>query len=286
MPEPSLDTGPQTSTEKFIKLNMVGLMWSFIIVGALFFIIPDGVAGFLNSVGSALGDFEDAPMIGFRLWLSLGTAYMVLVSILAYMIQKDLRGNRNLLLVLAAGKATSSITCLHFYIFSADAFGYLLNFLVDGSIALMCIAFYRMLDPIKLESTGEEALAEGTKARTVLKSVLSVLVQEEEQTLDARLAEFLVRIDTRVPAALVPVLYIIEYGPYLWGPARCRFTRLSPQEQESYIEGFLKSSFYPRYMVLYPIRFLATLVFYDVEGNAVELGYELPELDRSNVGSF
>jgi len=160
MSETGQARGPETGTEKFIKMNMAMLMWSFIVVGALFFIIPDGVAGFLNSAGSALGDFEEAPLTGFRLWLSLGTAYMVLVSILAYLIKKDLRGNRDLLLVLAAGKATSSLTCLYFYIFSADAFGYLLNFLVDGSIALMCISFYRMLDPMRLEVTGEEVPSE------------------------------------------------------------------------------------------------------------------------------
>lgn len=126
----------QPGLDRLVRLNIIALMWAFIIVGALFFLVPDGVVAFTNRVGSWMGDFSEAPPTGFRLWLSLGTAYMVLVSLLAYLIQRDVHGNRSLLLVLAAGKLTSSITCLLFYLFSLDAFGYLLNFLVDGSSVL------------------------------------------------------------------------------------------------------------------------------------------------------
>ena len=108
--------------ERLIQLNVIGLMWTFIVVGALFFLIPDSVVAFTNAVGRMLGDFSEGPVTGFRLWLSLGTSYMVLVSALAYLIQKDLHGNRRLILVLAAGKGASSRTSLFFYIFSLDAF--------------------------------------------------------------------------------------------------------------------------------------------------------------------
>ena len=46
--------------------------------------------------------------------------------------QADVVRYRPLLLVLAAGKAASSLTSLGFYLFDDDVFAYLLNFLVDG----------------------------------------------------------------------------------------------------------------------------------------------------------
>jgi hypothetical protein len=43
------------------------------------------------------------------------------------------------LLVLAAGKAASSLAALGFYVFDDDVFIYFLNFLVDGSLVLTAV---------------------------------------------------------------------------------------------------------------------------------------------------
>jgi hypothetical protein len=46
---------------------------------------------------------------------------------------------RPLLLVLAAGKAASSLASLGFYLFDLDVFAWLVNFVVDGSLVLLAL---------------------------------------------------------------------------------------------------------------------------------------------------
>ena len=57
---------------------------------------------------------------------------MVVITGICLVVQADVVRYRPLLLVLAAGKAASSLTALGFYLFDDDVFIYLLNFLVDG----------------------------------------------------------------------------------------------------------------------------------------------------------
>ena len=53
--------------------------------------------------------------------------------------QADVVRYRPLLLLLAAGKTASSLGSLGFFLFDEDVFAYLLNFLVDGSLALLAL---------------------------------------------------------------------------------------------------------------------------------------------------
>ena len=65
---------------------------------------------------------------------------MVVITGICLVVQTDVVRYRPLLLVLAAGKAASSLAALGFYLFDQDVFIYLLNFLVDGflvAVALM-----------------------------------------------------------------------------------------------------------------------------------------------------
>ena len=59
---------------------------------------------------------------------------MVVITGICLVAQADVVRYRPLLLVLAVGKAASSLTSLGFYLFDEDVFAYLLNFLVDGSL--------------------------------------------------------------------------------------------------------------------------------------------------------
>lgn len=74
-----------------------------------------------------------------RFWQALGFAYMVVITGLAVVIQADVVRYRPLLLVLAAGKAASSLGSLAYYAFEQDLFVLLLNFLVDGFLALAAL---------------------------------------------------------------------------------------------------------------------------------------------------
>ena len=66
-------------------------------------------------------------------WLSLGFAYMVVITALAWIASTDVVRHRPMLLALAAGKAASSITSFVFFL-QDDVFVYLLNGIVDGSL--------------------------------------------------------------------------------------------------------------------------------------------------------
>jgi hypothetical protein len=127
------------TAEKFVVLSLRLLAASFAIVGILFIAVPDGVLDTISDLGDSLGDFTRAPETEEQLWLALGFAYMVVITGICLVAQADVLRFRPLLLVLAAGKTASSLGSLGFYLFDQDVFIYLLNFLVDGFLALLAL---------------------------------------------------------------------------------------------------------------------------------------------------
>jgi hypothetical protein len=120
--------------ERFVAFNLRLLAASFALVGLLFIVAPDGTLSALDDFGDwlPLGGFEPAPETAEQLWLALGFAYMTVITGICLVVATDVVRYRPLLLVLAAGKAASSLAALGFYLFDTDVFAYLLNFLVDG----------------------------------------------------------------------------------------------------------------------------------------------------------
>lgn len=127
------------AAERFVVLSLRLLAASFALVGLLFIAMPDGTLGTLSDLGDAIGGFAEAPETTQQLWLALGFAYMVVITGICLVVQADVVRYRPLLLVLAAGKAASSLASLGFYLFDEDVFAYLLNFLVDGFLALAAL---------------------------------------------------------------------------------------------------------------------------------------------------
>ncbi|HEX8690699.1 MAG TPA: hypothetical protein VF729_10705 [Solirubrobacterales bacterium] len=125
--------------ERFVVLNLRLLAASFATVGLLFIAVPNGVLDTISDLGDSLGDFARAPHGEEQLWLALGFAYMVVITGICLLAQADVVRYRPLLLVLAAGKTASSLGSLGFYLFDQDVFAYLLNFLVDGFLALAAL---------------------------------------------------------------------------------------------------------------------------------------------------
>jgi hypothetical protein len=125
--------------EKFVVANLRLLAASFAVVGFLFIAFPDGVLDVISDLGDEIGDFTRAPETEERFWLALAFAYMVVIAGICLVAQADVVRYRPLLLVLAAGKAASSLAALGFYLFDSDVFIYLLNFLVDGYLALLAL---------------------------------------------------------------------------------------------------------------------------------------------------
>ena len=128
--------------ERFVVLNLRLLAASFAVVGILFISVPDGVLDVISDVGDAIGDFPRAPETTEMLWLGLGFAYMVVITGICVVVQLDVVRYRPLLLVLAAGKAASSLAALGFFAFDEDVFIYLLNFLVDGFLAAAALLLW------------------------------------------------------------------------------------------------------------------------------------------------
>lgn len=122
------------------------LGWAFLITGALFFFFPDGTISFLNGLGKGFG-LPPAPFVTHRFWLSLGTAYMVLVTALSFLISRNPGQRRDLMLLLALGKGTSSLTSLWFFLSHNPYFVYLANFFVDLSLMFLALLTYRLTNP-------------------------------------------------------------------------------------------------------------------------------------------
>jgi nitric oxide reductase large subunit len=124
------------AAERFVVLNLRLLAATFAVVGILFIAVPNGVGDVISDVGEWFGNDTRAPQTQQQLWLALAFAYMVVIAGICLLAQTDVVRYRALLLVLAAGKTASSLAALGFFAFDEPVFIYLLNFLVDGFLAL------------------------------------------------------------------------------------------------------------------------------------------------------
>jgi hypothetical protein len=69
---------------------------------------------------------------------------MVMITGICLIVQLDVVRYRPLLLVLAAGKAASSLAAFGFFVFDQDVFIYLLNFLVDGFLVGVALLLWSL----------------------------------------------------------------------------------------------------------------------------------------------
>lgn len=132
--------------ERFVAFGLRLLAACFAVTGLLFIAAPDGTLSVLDDLGEwlPLGGFAPAPETAEQLWLGLGFAYMVVITGICLVVATDVVRYRPLLLVLAAGKAASSLAALGFYLFDADVFPYLLNFLVDGFLVGVALGLWSL----------------------------------------------------------------------------------------------------------------------------------------------
>ncbi len=134
--------------ESFVVLGLRVLALSFAVVGILFIAVPNGVLDVISDLGDDLGGFSRAPHGTEQLWLALGFSYMVVITGICLIAQSDVVRYRPLVALLAVGKTASSLASLGFYLFDDDVFAYLLNFLVDGSLALLALWLWSLIGRI------------------------------------------------------------------------------------------------------------------------------------------
>ena len=125
--------------ERVVIVTMRLLALAFAVTGILFIATPDGVIEAIDDAGAWVGDFSPGAGSEQKLWLGLAFAYMVVITGIALVIQADVVRFRPLLLVLAAGKAASSLAAGAFFLLDEDVFVYLLNFLVDGTLVAVAL---------------------------------------------------------------------------------------------------------------------------------------------------
>ncbi len=137
-----------TSKQKNYRLLMTLLFWTFLIVGLMFYFIPNPIINVFNIISGKIGYFQPLPQNIEKFYLNLAVAYMACVTAIAYMISKNVLKNLNLTPVLIVGKTTSSLISLVSFILYQKSLLYLSNFVIDGSIVLIVLVLYM---PVKKE---------------------------------------------------------------------------------------------------------------------------------------
>jgi hypothetical protein len=135
--------------ERVAVLSLRALALCFAVVGILFIATPNGVLGRIDDVGNWIGSFRTAPRSDEKLWLGLAFGYMTVITGIALLVSTGVGRYRPFLLVLAAGKAASSLAAGAFFVFDDDVFIYLLNFLVDGSLVLIVLGLWAISAPLE-----------------------------------------------------------------------------------------------------------------------------------------
>lgn len=275
--------------DRFAILTLRLLAASFAVVGTLFFLAPDATLASLDRTGALFGSFPPTPATGARLWLSLAVAYMLLVTIFAWMAQRDLAAARPYLALLVAGKAASSLAALHAYGSVSPAFPYLANFVVDGAIAVGVAAIWLAAPRLAAAAAAPHARRTPSfshgEAR-ILRSVLEALAPPgaalTEQTAGPSAAA---RIEDYVRAAgglgaLRALLHVLELSPFVLPPVWLRrFSKLTLDDRVRVLLAWEDSGLWPRRQAIAALKLVALTQVYGRPEVLHRIGYQDP-LDR------
>ena len=128
---------------KYYRTVSLLMVIIFAMVGLIFLFFTEGVLLFFNSIATCAG-MKQSPIQGINFYLILASGYMYLVSLLAYLMYKH-PDNQYFPLLLANAKLASSVLSLCFFIFHELYLIYLTNCIIDGSIGMLVLYFYRKI---------------------------------------------------------------------------------------------------------------------------------------------
>lgn len=252
----------------FWRFAFRSLAVAFAVTGLTFFLFPHQTINVMNAAGAAFG-LPEAPPMGHRFWLSLGSAYMAVVTVLAWLIAVDPPGRRPMMLALAAGKATSSLTCLGYVISDAPYFIYWANFVVDLSLALVALWAYAATAKLAGGDGGARVGGKPDAPSTPgsLGPTLSAMVGPTDPELLARLTgqvrDYFASLGPQGSGALRGILTYIEWAPVLAGPRRKRFSRLNAAEKQTALEHIEAARFLPLRLPLHAFKLIVMLHYYE-----------------------
>ncbi|MBS1862481.1 MAG: GMC family oxidoreductase [Actinobacteria bacterium] len=228
------------TAERFVVFALRVLAVAFAVVGLLYLVLPSPSLDFMSNVGELFGNHTRAAHTREYLWLSLGFAYMVVITGICLIAQSDLVRFRPLLLLLAAGKAASSSTSLAFFLLQEHAFAYLLGALVDGSLILLALWLYVLAGRVEPPpgTGGARRTGLGAAERRTLSAICAAMAPgidglpaaEREVEVSGPVADFL----TAVPPHLLLQLRL-GLRAFEWLPFPRRFSRLDPPRRERFL---------------------------------------------------
>lgn len=114
----------------------------FAVVGLIFLFFPDSALIFFNSISGYFG-LPQAPVQGTGFYLTLASAYMYLVTLLAYLMYRYPEQNIYPFL-LAQGKLASSIISIYLFLMHQPYLIYFANFIIDGFIGIAALYLMKM----------------------------------------------------------------------------------------------------------------------------------------------
>jgi choline dehydrogenase-like flavoprotein len=266
--------------ERFVVLGLRLLALAFAVVGILYVALPSASLDFMSNVGELFGNHTRAPHTQEYLWLSLGFAYMVVITGICLIAQADVVRYRPLLLLLAAGKAASSSTSLAFFLLQGQVFAYLLGALVDGSLILVALWLYVLAGRVDrpIEPGGGRPPGLGRAERRTLSAISATMAPgidglpaaEREVDVSGPVAEFL----RSVPP---PMLLQLRLGlrAFEWLPLPRRFSHLDQARRERFLERLEGSRWSLKHDLLLMAKLFSTLGYAVTPAVQAEVGYEI-----------
>ena len=224
------------AAERFVVFALRVLAVSFAVVGLLYLVVPTPTLNVISDVGEIFGFDSRAPHTQEFMWLSLGFAYMAVITGICLIAQADVVRYRPLLLLLAAGKAASSLTSLAFFVIQDQVFTYLLGFLVDGSLILLALWLWTLVGRIDRPfGTGGESRRLGKAERRTLGAICEAMAPgidglpaaERDVAVAGPVAELL----RSVPPSFLLQLRL-GLRAFEWMPFPRRFSRLDQPGRE------------------------------------------------------
>jgi choline dehydrogenase-like flavoprotein len=252
------------AAERFVVFALRVLAVCFAVVGLLYLVVPTPTLDVLSDVGEILGNHTRAPHTQEFMWLSLGFAYMAVITGICLIAQADVVRYRPLLLLLAAGKAASSLTSLAFFVIQDQVFAYLLGFLVDGSLILLSIWLWTLVGRIDRRpfDAGRAGGGLGRAERRTLGAICEAMAPgvdgapaaEHDIAVAAPVAEFL---------ASVPPSFLLQLRlglrAFEWMPFPRRFSRLDQAGRERVLKRLEGSRLALKHDLLLMAKLFSTL---------------------------
>ncbi|HEX3736200.1 MAG TPA: GMC family oxidoreductase N-terminal domain-containing protein [Solirubrobacterales bacterium] len=266
------------SAERFVILALRLLALAFAVVGILYVALPSASLDFMSNIGELFGNHTRAPHTQEYLWLSLGFAYMAVITGICVIAQADVVRYRPLLLLLAVGKTASSFTSLAFFLIQGHVFAYLLGFLVDGSLILLALWLYVLAGRVDRPYEGGRAPGLGRAERRTLSAICATMAPgidglpaaERDVDVSGPIAGFL----RSVPP---PMLAQLRLGlrAFEWLPFPRRFSRLDQARRERFLERLEGSRRSLKHDLLLMAKLFSTLGYAVAPEVQAQVGYEI-----------